>query len=225
MSRLFFLLGCVLAFAGTSAQERDYEFFIVANTNLYLPGAGSDKGIYPILWYDKSTKPKVLIGGFGVGVSVFRSVSENVSLKGQMNFSKNAYWDEPMELRGYNNEPLGDFKYGSSDFSLGIGGTAHYFLSDKISVGAGLGARLFTFTLSRTPAFDNSGMRDDGSAINHYNKRILPVVPIEWSLKGEKMLYGIRYEYGLLNRYKGALAEFKEDRFGVLYFEVGWRVR
>jgi hypothetical protein len=225
MTKFFFLLSCSVLSASTFAQDRQHEFFIVGNTNLYLPGNGSENGIYPILWYDKTTKPKVLIGGFGVGVSIFRSLSENFSLKGQANFSKNTYWDEPMELRGYMNEPLGHFQYGSSDFSLGINGTVHYFLSDKMSVGTGFGARLFTLTLSRIPAFENSGLFAGDISINHYNKTILPVIPIEWSLKGEKLLFDIRYEYGLSNRYKAELAKYTTDRFSVLYFEVGFRLR
>jgi hypothetical protein len=217
-------LSCIVLSASTFAQERQYEFFIVGNTNLYLPGKGSEKGIYPILWYDKTTKPKVLIGGFGIGLSVFRSLSENLSLKGQANFSRNTYWDEPMDLRGYMNEPLGHFQYGSADFSLGINGAVHYFLSDKMSVGTGFGVRLFTLTVSRTPGFENFELADNISK-NHYNKRISPVIPVEWSLKGGKLLFGIRYEYGLSNRYKAGLAEFKSDRFSVLYFEMGLRIR
>lgn len=225
MTKFFFLAGSIVLSAGAFAQERQYEFFIVGNTNLYFPGNGSGKGIYPILWYDKTTKPKILIGGFGVGVSVFRAITEKVGVKGQANVSKNAYWDEAMELRGYNNEPLGHFQYGSSDFSVGIGGILHYFLSRKMSVGTGLGARLFTITLSRMPVFENFELVADDFAVNRYNKTILPVIPVEWSLKGEKLLFNIRYEYGLSNRYKADLAEYKKERFGVLYFEVGWRIR
>ena len=224
MKKLSILLGCITLSAATFAQERQYEWFIIANTNLYLPGKGSEKGVYPILWYDKTTKPKLLIGGFGVGASVFRSLTGNLSLKGQANFSKNAYWEEAMELRGMQNEPLGHFQYGGSDFSLGVAGTLHYLLSEKMSVGTGAGARLFTMTLSRTPSFENFELVADEIAINRYTKSVLPFIPIEWTLKGEKLLFNIRYEYGLSNRYKRGLAAYKTDRFSVLNFEVGFRI-
>ena len=206
-----------------SGQESMYELFIVGNTNLFLPGTSPARGIYPILGYDKTTSPKILIGGFGAGVSVFRPIAETLTLKGQANLSKHTYWDEPLDLRGSNNEPLGTFEYASSDLAIGINATMHYFFSRRMSVGTGLGAQVFTVTLSRTPEFKNGEIAKTAS-FNRYYKPFLPVVPVELSFKGENLLFNIRYEHGLSNRYKSTLAGYKTDRSGLLYFEVGFKI-
>ena len=193
-----------------------------AEENLFLPGE-SEKGMYPILGYDKETDPKLMVGGFGLGVSAFRKMKEGTSLKFAASISKNTYWDEPIELRGYSNEPLGVFQYASSDLSLALNGTFHFFVARKMSLGAGLGARLFTLTLSRT--FGSTRLADaDAIALNRYYRPFLPVLPLEWSLKGKKMLYTVRYESSLSDRYKAELAEYRTDRAGVLYFEIGFAI-
>lgn len=218
---VFLAFSCVSQVA--SAQGPKYEIFVVGNTNLYLPGKSSDQGVYPILWYDKATSPKLLIGGFGAGIAAFRNVAEALTLKGQANVLKQTYWDEPLELRGISNEPLGNFEYGSSDFALGINATLHYFFSGRMSVGTGLGAQLFTVTLSRTPEFIN-GKVSKTAVVNHYYKPFLPMVPVELSFKGDNVLFNIRYEQGLSNRYKKPLAEYKSVRASALYFEVGFKI-
>ena len=206
-----------------SGQESDFEFFIVVNANLCLPGKAANRGVYPILWYDKTTSPKLLIGGFGAGLAALRPLGEALTLKGQASLSKHTYWDEPIELRGGNNEPLGVFEYGSSDFSLGLNATVHYSLSQRMSVGTGLGAQLFTETLSRIPVFRN-GEVEKRASVNHYYRAFLPLLPVELSFKGDNMLFNIRYEHGLSNRFKKPLAEYKKDKSGVLYFEVAFKI-
>jgi hypothetical protein len=224
MKLYFFTIMAWVISIPTFPQESGFEYFVVLNANLYLPGSPGNKGVYPILWYDQTTKPKVLIGGFGAGFSVFRSLTENLGLKAQANLSRHTYWDEPIELRGDQNEPLGEFTFGSSDYAIGLTSTLHYYFSKKLSIGTGLGAQLFTLTLSRTPKFEGFELTRGDITMNHYYKTFLPVLPVELSLKAKRLLFNIRYEHGLSNRYKHDLARYNKDTFSLLYFELGFRI-
>ena len=125
-----FFIGVCVAVAAAAQDGGQLDYFVTANGNLFLPGE-SAKGIYPILGYDKETDPKLMVGGFGLGVSAFRKMKEGRSLKFAASISKNTYWDEPIELRGYSNEPLGVFQYASSDLSLALNGTFHFFCAPE----------------------------------------------------------------------------------------------
>lgn len=41
------------------SQVSGYEYFITVNGNLYVPVNNPEKGMYPILWYDKETDAKL----------------------------------------------------------------------------------------------------------------------------------------------------------------------
>ena len=215
----FFL---IIHSARVYGQTLDYQYFITINGNLYLPSSSANKGVYPILWYDKGTDPKLLIGGFGFGLSVIKSLERKIGLKGQANISKHTYWDEPILLNTILAEPRGQFLAGSSDYTLGLAACVHYYLSKKISVGTGLGAHVLLVSLSRVPDIDNT---PNGIAVNRYYKPVMPVLPLELSMKLEKVLFNIRYEQGLLNRLNGALAKHKNDRYGLLSFEIGFKIK
>jgi len=215
---LFFLFFSTLK---TYSQASGPEYFITLNGNLYLPINNPNKGVYPILWYDKETDPKLLIGGLGVGLSAFKPLQDKISLKGAINISKHTYWDEPIglvDMMGYDMQLL---VAGSSDFSIGIAATAHYFLSEKISIGTGLGSQVLLTTLSRLPAINDTKV---SIAAHHYYKRLMSTLPVELSFKTKKNLFNIRYEYGLLNRYKKGIGVYKKDKFGLLDFELGFKL-
>jgi hypothetical protein len=219
------LLLSVTLIASAFSQDTATEYFLVGNENLYLPGGQSNKGVYPIVGYDKDAQPKLLIGGFGFGIAAFKPLRKSLQIKGQINLSKHTYWDEPLELRGSVNGPLGQFIFGSSDYAVGITGALHYFLGQRMSVGAGLGAQLFTTTLSRVPTLEDFEFVPGSITVNRYYRQVLPMLPFEWSWKGDQLLATIRYEYGLTNRYKKNMAETMSDRFSILYFELGLRLK
>jgi hypothetical protein len=224
MKRFFF---AILLFVSTKsfAQNKSCEWFITPNVNLYIPVNNPAKGVYPVLWYDSETKPKLLIGGFGMGISVYKPLTEKISLKGQVNLSKYTYWDERFYARE-SGSLYKDYLSGSSDYTLGLTVTAHYFITKKLSMGTGLGSHILLISLSRLPELElNTGKSSGGVARNRYYKPLMPVFPIELSLKLEKILFNIRYEYGLLNRIKGDLKQYLNDRYSLLVFEVGFKIK
>jgi len=219
------LLLTLLAFCAPAfGQQTGIQWFIAPNLNAYLPLNTPGKGTYPVLWYDSETSPKVLVGGIGVGVSALKPYGEKVTLKGQANLSKHTYWDEPFIITDENGGPIRSFLSASSDYALGIAATAHFQFTGRFSAGTGLGSQVLLTSLTRLPPDYFAGSEERQVATNRYYKRVLPVLPVELSLKLEKVLFNVRYEHGLLNRLKRELAQYKTDRFGLLTFEVGFRL-
>jgi hypothetical protein len=213
-----------LAFAPAFGQQTDFQWFVAPNVNLYLPVGTPYKGAYPVLWYDKETSPKVLIGGFGVGVSALKPYGEKLTLKGQANLSKHTYWDEPIVLTDENGGPVKDYLTASFDYTLGLTATGHYQFTRSFSAGTGLGGQVLLVALTRLPPNYFTGPDEEQTATLRYYKRMVPMLPVELSLKLEKVLFNVRYEHGLLNRLKRPLTDYQTDRFGLLTFEVGFRL-
>lgn len=214
----------VLIIAKLNAQDKEIEYFVTANANLQIPFADGEKGVYPILWYDKKSNPKLQIGGFGAGFTAVKPYREKSFIKAQANLSRHVHWDEPIEVVGLQGQSEGSYATSSVDYTTGITGTINYQLSEKFSVGTGLGFQvmLWSFTrLNELPLNESSDRR----ARNNYYKRIMPVLPVEFSLKKSRTLYTIRYEQALLNRYKKDIAAVKKEGYGLISFEVGFRIK
>jgi long-subunit fatty acid transport protein len=111
----------------------------------------------------------------------------------------------------------------TSDYSLGLSVTVHYFITQKFSVGTGLGGQVLLLSLSRLPK--NLAPSNGVIYANGYYRPFIPVLPVELSLKLRKVLFTIRYEYGLINRLKGDLGSYQKDKFALLTFEMGFRIR
>lgn len=138
------------------SQDPAKEYFISLNGNLYIPINNPEKGIYPILGYDKETDSKILIGGLGIGGFFLQPLNKKLTFKGQTNFSKHTYWDKPIQLTDAYGNSIGYFLGGSSDYSLGVAAMVHLYISNKFSVGAGAGGQFLLTSLSRVPTFGES---------------------------------------------------------------------
>jgi hypothetical protein len=218
-----FLIFSALIITKLHAQDNGIEYFVTTNANLHIPFADGDKGAYPILWYDKKSDPKLQIGGFGLGFTAIKPYRKKSVIKAQANLSRHVYWDNSFEAVGLQNQSLGSYSTSSVDYTMGIAGTIHFMLSEKFSVGTGLGCQvmLWSFTrLNELPLNESSDRR----ARNNYYKRIIPTLPVEFSLKKSRTLYTIRYEQALLNRYKKDIAAVKKEGYGLISFEVGFRM-
>lgn len=205
-----------------NAQENTFSHYITINTNLYAP-IGSDKQMYPILWYNKDLKPKVMLGGFGAGFTMLKSLNEKSMLKLSANVSRSIYWDESVVVRNDFNEWLGTFYVTSTDVTVGLGGVYHFVLSDKFSMGTGVAIQTL---LKSTGRFREKNLEDapkiDG---NKYYKTVMPMIPIEITYRKDKWLFNLRYEQALLNRYKKNLADDFSENYGLIFFELGYRIR
>jgi hypothetical protein len=223
----FFVFFLILILSLESyGQNSDVHYFITTSCNLYLPVNNPTKGVYPVLWYDKNTDPKVLIGGFGFGFAATKLIKEKLTFKGHVNIAKQTYWDESIIFRDPTNLPMGQSLSASSDYTVSLLTLVHYSLNKRISIGTGLAAQVLIVSLSRVPDINNSNPSGAESiVINKFYKPIMPLLPVELSLTIKKTMFNLRYEYGLLNRLKGDLAKQKKDSFSLLTFEIGFKIR
>ena len=153
--------------------------------------------------------------GFGIGASAFLPINEKTGFKGQLNFSRLAYWDATYHLTDGVNQPIGSTSSHTFDYTAGLTITGHYFFAEKFCVGTGLGVRVL---LTSITYFDNP---DDETVGNHHYKTFMPIVPLELSYKASSFQINARYEQGIGNRLKGDLADHQTDNFGLIVFEVG----
>jgi hypothetical protein len=212
----FFLLFMCGSFYGI-AQD-NIQYFITVNANYYLP-RNSDKQAYPVLAYDKDSDPKLLVGGFGAGLTAIKNQNEKFLLKAQANISRRAYWNDPIGFRDVSNNPLGNITLKAVDYVFDITATAHYRLGQKVSIGTGLGAdvMIYSYTVLKFPRFDEKYRN------GHY-KPVMPVIPIELTFNFDKILLNLRYAHGLLSRNKSPLSKSKDDAYGLLTMELGFRI-
>jgi hypothetical protein len=225
MKRVFVLAFVFVLFCLSIQAQDSIEYFITGNGNLYLPFS-SGKGMYPILGYDKEVRPKFLIGGFGIGFSGWKKIGSKTSIKGQANISRSVYWESAVLSIGPNpSQVIGETALSSADYTFGLTGTIHYHLSPMLSVGTGFGlqALIGSYMYFRAEADIYNSSRYLGR--NQYYKRVMPTIPVELSAKFRKMFVNLRYEHGLLDRLKKDLAEYQSDRYGLLFFEVGFKVK
>lgn len=223
MKKYFIVLILIILIDDACAQN-NHEVFVTANTNLYVP-FNADKGLFPVLGYDKEATPKLLIGGFGTGVTMFKTIREKTRLKVQSNISRHTYWNEPMTFRTVDNQNLGTFSSRSSDYTLGVSGIA-LLGSNKFSFGAGLGLQVMLASVTRNPVGNFAGQDNEQQLVlNRYYKMLMPVLPLEISVQLDKMFYSIRYEHALLNKYKNGLANRERENYGLIFTEIGVRIK
>lgn len=213
---LLFLLSVL--FFNSFAQSKTAEYFFTISTNVYLPGGSSGKSSYPILGYNDDYKPSFQVGGFGLGAGVFIPLSDKLLLKAQGNFSRYAYWDQSHFLTDVNAVALGTVYSHSYDYTFGTTGTLHYSFAEKFSMGTGLGFQVLLTSFSIIPKFDMSFSNKD-------YKTVMPMLPFELTYKSEKFTFSTRYELALLNRLKGDLADYKTEKYSLLVFEAGFRIK
>jgi hypothetical protein len=216
----------ILAALCVFGQGKTAEIHVNANVNLYLPRAGATKSLYPVLGYNRNTKPKILLGGVGIGASLWTALANDLNLKLHTNISKLTYWDEPVTIRNAVGLYNGSYQAGSSDYIFATGGTLHYTLANRFSIGAGLGTQILLVSLSRMPEMYGYGLPVEPSiVVNRYYKTVLPVLPLEISYKLKNLMFNIRYDLGLLNRLKGDLGKSKSDKFDLLIFELAFALK
>lgn len=207
-------------------QKQASEIFLNAGINVYIPRGSSPKSMYPVLGYNRDTKPKILLGGVGLGAMFWKPIANNLNLKVFAGITKQTYWDEPVLMRDAVGRYVGAYQAGCSDYVFGAGSTVHYTVANRLSIGAGVGAQVLLLSLSRMPEMYGYGVPVEPSVVaNQYYKRVLPVVPLEVTYRLKKVLLNLRYEAGLLNRMRGELAKNKSDKFDLITFEVGFALK
>jgi len=221
MKAVIFFLFILVGYCANAQSKPD--FFINLNGNLFVP-IESDNGMFPILGYDKELNPKLLLGGFGLGFSAWKMASQKLSIRGQANISRSAYWQKYLFRDGpVLSDVSGEASVSTFDYTFGVTGVLHYHFARVFSIGGGIGVQSMLVS--------NSYLREDllfgkdrNLGQNRYYKRFMPTIPLEISLRLERWAITMRYEHALLNRFKKDLAEYKKEKYGLLFFEVGFKI-
>ena len=221
MRAIIFVL-CLMPSVCAFAQFNP-DLFITLNGNLFIPVESADR-MFPIVGFNKELKPKLLIGGFGVGFAGQKMISGKFSLKTQGTFFRKAYWQQYLFRRGpLLSDIVGEATVSTFDYTMGAAAIPHFHFSRAFSVGVGVGLHALLFS--------NSYLRQDLTADgnrnlgrNRYYKSFMPIVPFETSLRLSRWAVNVRYEHALLNRFKGNLADYKKEKYGLLFFELGYKI-
>jgi len=219
------LIAFALLMARLSYAQDLPDYRITVSTNFRLP-LRAPISMFPFIRFKKDIEKKVLLGGVGIGVSRFIPINSQFNVKTMVNFSRQVFWNETSQFnKGPNpQDNLGRANSVTTEYHYEVGGILHYVPRKRFSVGLGLG---FQVLLVSTRRFQANGISGGGSRYKTRNreyKPVMPVVPLEISWKGDKMLYNIRGEAGLLNRYKKDLTEFGPNLFGLICFEIGMKI-
>jgi hypothetical protein len=219
--KLLLLIMLALQVVVASAQQ---EIFLTGSLNSYLPINSENRAVI-LVGSNKGTKPKNFFGGFGIGVTVVKNLEGKINIKGSCNLSQHTYRNAAIIFVDNNNTPLGEYESHSNDYLFSFQGMGRYALGEKLHFGAGLGVDLLMLSLVENPLGSFSG-RDKVTFIRDSNYRsIMPVFPLELSIKNPRAFYTLRYEQALLNKFKGDLAKTAKQSYGVILFEVGIRIK
>ena len=216
------LLLAMMAGISTYAQNKP-DFFITLNGNLFVP-VESENDMFPIIGYNKGLNPKFLLGGFGIGFVGQKMISGQLSIKVQCIVFRKAYWQQYLFRAGpLLSQVVGEATVSTFDYSLGAAAIPHFHISQVFSVGAGIGVHALLFS--------NSFIRqdwtlDDNRSLgrNRFYKSFMPTIPMETSLRLRKWAITMRFEYAMLNRFKSELAEYTKEKYGLLFFELGYKI-
>ena len=159
--------------------------------------------------------------GIGIGGKMIIPLTKKFVLRNSADIMLNTYSDGPFTATDVSGNALGNLGNTSVDLSIGLIPTIHYSLHENFSVGTWLGSRIL---LKSVTAYDGNTQLKNTSA-NDYYKPFMPILPIEMSLKINKILLNLRYEYSLLNKIKGDLADYKTERYGIVSLEVGYKIK
>lgn len=221
-----FILVTLLIVVSAPARGQFFsEYFITVGHNLRLPGNVGQKPI-PFVSWDRDREKKLLIGGENVGLSAFKTITPKLEIKTTINVSRQLFWREEVYFnKGPNlQDQLGRTTPATGEYYTSLTGVAHYMPKGKFSVGAGIGFEFLIASRTSFPSRPAITGKEYATISNHEFKRIMPVVPMEVSWKEERFLFNIRYEIGLLNRYRGDLKEYNQNIFQTLAFEIGMKI-
>ena len=138
-----------------------------------------------------------------------------------MDLSRNTFWNKIILLKNRQGVTIGDIATATSEFTIGANAILKYKFSEKIALGAGLGSRFLLIALSKVPVIDGNNSQ---FVVVKDSKRIRPIIPIEFSIIGKKTIYSIRYEVSILEHSKKNIALGMNDNYGLMYFEIGFKI-
>ncbi len=195
------------------------------NANETYPLFNDQKGYYPILWYSSNDDQRILVGGFGAGISYQRPLKERVSLKFQSNVQRARFYDEPILFYDENGNPLKKTVGVNTNLNASLLGMVVFPISQnqKWFFSGGLGAR---GTFSSKTDFGEADVNGQKTSLKLKNKSLSPfvvILPVEITKYfGTRFSASARAELGLTKTSR--LSAYSKERSAVVFVELGYRL-
>lgn len=215
--RAGFVIALLLSGICAFGQEK-FEWFVHLNAGIVRPSA-SDKGIYPLIGYDKDARPKFQLGTIGAGVTGVKPLSEQFDLKVRSGLIRAKYWDTPLMFLNGGNVAVAGAATHATEWLWSVGGGVNYNLSPGLSVGSGINLHALISSSTRI----SFGQLDERIR-NRFYKTIVPVIPVEMTLTKNRFAVSLQFERSLVNRYRGDLADVKNLHYSTLMMQVAYRI-
>ena len=190
-------------------QAQDLRLHVNAN-EVYTFG-NNELGYYPILWYSSNTE-KVLVGGFGLGISSSKSLSENFSLRAQINLQRSRFYDSPVPFNDANGQAIGAFFGVNTNYSANLFGLPilHFGSTRNWGLAIGLGARIMISTRSNYGVAAINGEITDLKFKRRAHAPISVFVPFRFQYASGRWLFetGIDLDITDSNRLNGVTERY-----------------
>ena len=219
------LIVCLLVTTACSSQNIQ-KLYLHFGVNLTAPYGETRQTMFPIVGYDKTITPKLLIGGLNLGLTHHHKLGNRLYLNTTLSFARHTTWEGILRQTDVQGNRLGDIKYNKVDYVLKLVPTVAYSLTDRLTAGIGIGTNISLFSISPTPETVLFGEeKKAGTAINKYNRLLNPVIPLELKYYLNKMFFGARFEYAPFNSNRSDLADVLVSKKNYINFEVGYKLR
>jgi hypothetical protein len=209
----------ILFFGKLSLTAQTWALHLNGNETYTL---GNDlKGNHPMLWYSKA-QDKIVLGGFGLGVSNTRMLKENTLLQFQANLQRSRFYDVPSIMRDENGIPFLANIGISSNYNAALLSMAVWQFGKRrrLEAGAGLGGRAVVFAKTD---FGQAFVNGEKASLNLRSKAMSPLVlllPVSFGYRLGRFSFTNRAEIALtrVNR----IEAWKKERSIVLFAEVAY---
>jgi len=204
-----------------TASAYAQEFGLHFNINEAYSLSNSELGHYPVLWYSSNSK-KVLLGGFGLGLSYEKSLQKKFDLFTQLNIQRSRFRDKPTRFLDENGQSLGNSNGINTSY------TANLFViptlkpgeSEIVTLGIGLGLR---YVLSSKTNYGEQFVFGELTDLNFDRRSTSPIIfylPVRLRFKLSKIMLETGFDYDLSN---ASRLRDNKDKFLTLQTGVAYR--
>jgi hypothetical protein len=201
-----------LSFLGwNKITAQDKSIFIHFNTSVYQS------------YYKAPPTLDVTWANLGAGVSYFYSLNEKVGLRGMYRLNTMSWKDSSMVGRDNNGNALYEINPVAREYNSMFTAAIHFKPNPKFYLETGFTLMWHMYTGVKIQSMDATGKSTEGYVPVQYLNKIEPYIPVGLYYKSEKFMIGTRFDFGLLNRYRGT-NDF-QWRAGIFSLEAGFKIK
>lgn len=222
MRNIIFSLIVIMVFFASPVFTQSWQIHINGNETYH---AGNETlGYYPIFWYSSDDDRGVLVGGFGLGGSYSKQLSEKFDIRYQLNFQRSRYYDSPIIYRDEVGSLIGAVMGINTNYNISGFALPQIFLFKKIKLKAGIGLGFRAFVYSKSD-YGETYIQGDLSSLKLKNNSRTPfliTIPIELNQTIKRWTLAIRAE-GSVNS-SSLLDLYNNEHSVMIFLEIGFKL-